>query len=145
MSIPARVLRMALAGVLGGAGVPVAAQGPPRPPGPAASEATTGLPSCAGSGGLELNIRDDTAMLDDTDRAAFGAAMRERYPMLARDGFAPAAVLLWRKRGDAWLYVTLAKASAPAAGWCFTATFAANVFGATPALVRKYFADADRT
>jgi len=117
MSIPACVLRMALAGVLGGTGVPVAAQGAPRPPGPAASEATTGLPSCVGSGGLELNIRDDAAMLDDADRAAFGAAMRQRYPMLGRDGFAPVAVLLWRKRGGAWLYVTLAKASAPAPGW----------------------------
>ena len=146
MSIAARVLRIALVGLLGGTGVQVAAQGPPRPPGVAAGETTTNLSGCAGSGSLELNIRDDTAMLDDTDRAALGAAMLKRYPMLGRDGFAPAAILLWRKRGGPWLYVTLAKAPAPGEGWCFSATFVANVFEATPALVRKYFfAGADRT
>jgi hypothetical protein len=146
MSIVARVLRIALVGLLGSAGVQVAAQGPPPSPGVTAGETMTSLSGCAGSGSLELNIRDDTAMLDDTDRAALGTAMLQRYPMLGRDGFAPAAILLWRKRGGPWLYVTLAKASAPGAGWCFSATFTANVFDATPVLVRKYFfAGADRT
>ncbi len=149
MSIPARFVRSALlgmTGVLAAAGPEVAAQGPAGPPAVATGETATGLPSCTGNGSLELNVRDDTAMLDDTDRAVLGAAMLQRYPMLGRDGFAPAGILLWRRQGGPWLYVTLAKSSAPGAGWCFTATFAGNVFDATSALVRKYFfAGADRT
>ena len=93
MSIVARVLHVALVGLMGGTGVQVAAQGPLRPPGVAPGETATSLSGCAGSGSLELNIRDDTAMLDDTDRAALGAAMLQRYPVLGRDGFVPAATL----------------------------------------------------
>jgi hypothetical protein len=125
--------------------VQVAAQELPRPLGFAAGETTTSLPSCTGSGSLGLIISDQGALLDAGDRAALGASMLQRYPALGRDGFAPAAILLWRRQGDPWLYVTLARTQAPGAHWCFTATFAAGVFEATPALVRKYFfAPADR-
>jgi hypothetical protein len=118
-----------LVGVFGAA----AAQGL-RGPGTAAQ-----LPSCVSDARLELGAADERALLDDTDRAALGSAMLQRYPMLARDGFAPAAILMWRKPGGEWLYVAIAGNGRSQAGWCFTASFNANVFDITPALLRKYF------
>lgn len=110
------------------------AQTPALPPGGAAS-----LPSCVSETRLEVAVADEHAWLDDTDRTALSRAMSQRYPMLGRDGFAPAAILMWRKPGQPWLYVALAKNDRTPAAWCFTASFSASVFDITPALVRKYF------
>jgi hypothetical protein len=103
-------------------------------PGGAAS-----LPNCVGDARLALAAADERALLDDTDRAALGSAMLQRYPMLGRDGFAPAAILMWRRSGGDWLYVALASGSRSQPGWCYTASFNAHVFDITPALLRKYF------
>lgn len=110
-----------------------AAQGLPAP-GTAAQ-----LPSCVSDARLEMAAADERALLDETDRAALGNAMLQRYPMLGRDGFAPVAILMWRKSGGDWLYVAIAGNGRTQPGWCFTASFNANVFDITPALLRKYF------
>ena len=102
------------------------------------------LTSCVSEAHLELQAADERVLLDAPDRAALGSAMLQRYPMLGRDGFAPAAILMWRKPGRDWLYVALSKSERAPGGWCFTASFAAKVFDVTPALERKYFSAASR-
>jgi hypothetical protein len=96
-----------------------------------------GLPNCVSDTRLELTAADERALLDDADRGGLGALMQQRYPALA--GFAPDAIVLWRRRGGEWLYVALAKSDRHAGGWCHSASFTAGVFDVTPALVRKYF------
>ena len=97
------------------------------------------LPSCVSDARLELRTADERAWLDTLDRESVGRAMLQRYPVLGRDGFEPAAILMWRQPGRDWLYVTLTRRDGEPAGWCFSATFSAGVFDITPALVFKYF------
>lgn len=136
----------ALATLLVGAGAPVQAVDGPRPlPGQTRIE----IPNCVGGAAIELQLGSDSMLLDGADQAAMAAAMLARYPMLGRDGFTPAAIVLWRKPGADWLYVTLARSAdgpAGSAAWCVTASFAAAPFDATAGLLRKYFfAGAART
>jgi len=115
------------------AGVCVAVSAEPLP----APDRPLDLPNCVSDARLELAAADERALLDDEDRAGIGALMQRRYPVLA--GFAPDAIVLWRRRGGEWLYVALAKSERHAGGWCHSASFTASVFDVTPALLRKYF------
>jgi hypothetical protein len=107
------------------------------------------IPNCTSGAAIELQFGSDSMLLDGADQAAIGAAMLARYPMLGRDGFAPAAIVLWRKPGADWLYVTLARAASgtsESSAWCVSASFVAAPFEATAGLLRKYFfAGAART
>lgn len=95
------------------------------------------LPNCVSETRLEFALADERVVLDDADRVGLGALIQRRYPVLA--GFAPEAIVLWRKRGGAWLYVALARSERHTAGWCHSSSFTADAFDITPALVRKYF------
>ena len=97
------------------------------------------IENCAGGPNLRLQSNDRRALLDDDDRRRLRSAMRDRYAVLARDGFEPLQILLWRKAPRELLYVSLAAGLDASDVLCFTATFAAEVFDLTPALTRKYF------
>jgi len=135
----------ALAALLAGVALSVEAQtgdGLRPPPG----QTRLAIPNCVGGAAIELQLGSDSMLLDGADQTAMAAAMLARYPMLGRDGFTPAAIVLWRKPGADWLYVTLARSadsstgsSAGGAAWCVTASFAAAPFDATAGLLRKYF------
>jgi len=105
--------------------------------GPTAPDLSPGLPNCVSDTRLEFAAADERVVLDDADRIGLGTLIQRRYPALA--GFAPDAIVLWRKNGGAWLYVALARSERHAGGWCQSASFTAGVFDVTPALVRKYF------
>lgn len=126
-----RPLRCCAGLMLAGLFVAVSAQPTPAPDG------TLGLPNCVSEARLDFAAADERALLDDADRAGIGALMQRRFPVLA--GFAPDAIVLWRRRGGEWLYVALARSERHAGGWCHSASFTAGVFDVTPALVRKYF------
>jgi hypothetical protein len=129
--LPARRAVPALAWLL--AWAPVLGAGP-LPQG----EART-IENCAGGPPLQIAAADNRAVLDDDDRRQLSAAMRLRFPVLAADDFTPAQIVLWQKAPNEWLYVSLAlRREAPDAP-CFTATFVAAVFDASPDLLRKYF------
>ena len=97
------------------------------------------IESCAGGPTLSLRSNDRRALLDEPDRRTLQRAMRERFAVLERDGFAPVQILMWRKAPRELLYVSLAPSDDGSQLLCFTATFSAEVFEQTPALVRKYF------
>jgi hypothetical protein len=100
------------------------------------------IESCVSHDSIEFSIGHNSALLDDEDRLLVSAAMRQRYPMLRADGFAPSHVMLWRKPGADWLFVTLLTNPEKAGEMCFTATFAAAGFELTPRLLQKYFVSA---
>lgn len=97
------------------------------------------IPSCVGSDAIEVAARDAHAWLEPGDIDAVTLAMHERYPQLARDGFAAERLLLWRKPTGTWLYVALVD-TGPRSG-CFTATVSASTLPITRTLLRKYFAE----
>ena len=100
------------------------------------------IESCVGGAPIRFRAEDRRAWLDAADAAAVGAALTRRYPVLDRDGLLPDAIVLWRKPVDGWLYVTLLANPAKPSDVCFTATFAANRFELTAALLSKYFGGA---
>jgi hypothetical protein len=118
--------------LLGAAALQAGAQTSPRPAGSA-------LPHCVGPGRVEWRVGDESALLDEGDRAALSAEMLRRYPMLGADTFASAGIVLSRQAGGDWIYVALAKRGTEASDRCVAATFTAKVFDTTPALLRKYF------
>lgn len=97
------------------------------------------IASCVSPQALRFESGDVNAVLDDGDRDAVAAAMAERYPMLQRDGFAPAHIVLWQKKGGELLFVSLKSREDAPGEMCFTATFAAARFEFTPHLLMKYF------
>jgi hypothetical protein len=133
---PASVRASALAALLSAFAASVASQGADGPR-PLPGQTRVEIPNCVSGAAIELQLGSDSMLLDGADRAAIGAAMLARYPMLGH-GFTPAAIVLWRKPGADWLYVTLAR-PADSAAWCVTASFAAGPFEATAGLLRKYF------
>jgi hypothetical protein len=66
-------------------------------------------------------------------------ALTRRYPMIEQHGLAPQGIALWRKPQAGWLYVSLLINPAKPGEACFTATFVADRFELTSALVEKYF------
>lgn len=97
------------------------------------------IPNCVGGAPLALRAAQPRALLDGGDRAVLQAAMLQRYPVLARDAFAPADILLWRGADERWVYVALQSDARRPGGRCVAASFAAAAFAITPALLRKYF------
>ncbi|MEP6876405.1 MAG: hypothetical protein ABI887_18775 [Burkholderiales bacterium] len=95
--------------------------------------------SCAGGPSIVVGADDQRALIDDTERDSLLAEMRARYPVLERDTFAPAVILLWHKPRGEWLYVSLQPNPIASGNLCFTATFVARLFRITPALASKYF------
>jgi hypothetical protein len=124
--------RLARGGLVALCGAALAQSPPARVP-----NLSLGLPNCVSETRLEFAAADERAVLDAADRDGIGTLMQQRYPALA--GFAPDAIVLWRKSGGAWLYVALARSERHAGGWCHSASVTAGVFDVTPALVRKYF------
>ena len=106
-------------------------------PFPAGRTAT--IDSCAGGVPIQFRADDRRVVLDAVDAAAVGAALTRRYPVLERDGLTPDGVVLWRKPHAGWLFVTLLANPAKPADVCFTATFVADRFDVTAALLVKYF------
>jgi hypothetical protein len=97
------------------------------------------ISSCVGGPPIALSAVDARALLDQEEREKLLAEMLARYPMLERDGFAPAAILLWHKAAGEWLYVSMKPNGFDDNALCFTATFVAKMFQITPALTSKYF------
>lgn len=98
------------------------------------------IDSCTGSGpAISFGLADSRVLLQEDDKRSVHAAMLQRYPMLQRDGFESGHILLWRRPGGEWVYVSLAATTGPASATCFTATFSGQAFEFTPALVQKYF------
>lgn len=105
-----------------------------------ASGGGAAVESCVSSQALHIGRDDARAVLDAPDHQAVAAQMLARYPMLARDGFAPSHIVLWQREGRDWLYVTLLENPAGPGEVCFTATFTASALAITPQLLGKYFA-----
>jgi hypothetical protein len=101
---------------------------------------TAAVESCVSGPAIRFEAGDSKALLDDGDRQRVQREMVARYPMLQRDGFEPSYIVLWRKAGSDWLYVTLLANGERPSDLCFTATFTAAAFEFTDALLRKYFA-----
>ena len=68
-----------------------------------------------------------------------GEALLRRYPAFAQGGLAPQAIVLWRKPGADWLYITLLINPGKPAEVCFTASFVAAKISITPVMLKKYF------
>jgi hypothetical protein len=117
----------------------------PLPPAAAQAQVTVIIPSCIDdSPALTLPAADSLALLDADDRHRFQAALLSHYPVLAREGFDAAQVLLWGKAQDEWLYISVLPGTDTSQVACFTATFRAQAFDFTPELVQKYFSGNDR-
>lgn len=97
------------------------------------------IANCVGGAPLALRAVEPRVLLDAGDRAMLRAAMLQRYPVLARDGFEPADILLWRGTAGHWAYVALQSDTRRPGGRCVAASFAAAAFAITPALLQKYF------
>lgn len=106
-------------------------------PFPAGRTAT--IESCVGGAPIQFRADDRRVVLEAVDAAAVGSALARRYPVLERDGLTPDGVVLWRKPQSGWLFVTLLANPAKPADRCFTATFVAERFEITAALLVKYF------
>lgn len=105
------------------------------PPG----SSNTYVENCIGAETIELHAGEDSALLDPADSARTFAAMLKRYPMLERDGFAPTAIVLWRKPESGWVYLALNSHPDKPGKVCSAATFSAGVFEFSATLLRKYF------
>ena len=106
-------------------------------PFPAGRTAT--IDSCVGGVPIQFRADDRRVVLEAVDAAAVGAALARRYPVIERDGLVADGVVLWRKPHAGWLFVTLLANPAKPADVCFTATFVADRFDITAALLVKYF------
>ncbi|MEO7336339.1 MAG: hypothetical protein ABIV63_07150 [Caldimonas sp.] len=97
------------------------------------------IPNCANGPPIVFGAEDRRVQLDAVDVGAVAAAVGRRYPVLERDGLAPDAIVLWRKPGSGWLYVTMLVNPSKPVEACFTATFVAQRFELTGRLLVKYF------
>jgi len=108
----------------------------PRPVAAAISDA---IESCVDRTTLRFGPGERRAILDAEDTETVGVALMRRYPAFAQVGFAPQAIVLWRKPGADWLYVTLLVNPGKPGEVCFTASFVAARIEATPVMLKKYF------
>ena len=97
------------------------------------------IESCVDGTTLRFAPNERRALLDHEDTGTVGAALMRRYPAFAQVGFAPQAIVLWRKPGAEWLYVTLLVNPGKPGEVCFTASFVAARIEATPVMLKKYF------
>jgi hypothetical protein len=96
------------------------------------------IESCASGPPITLGLADERAVLADGERDALIVEMTARYPLLGSDGFNPPVILLWHKTPREWLYVSLQPGGDASGTLCFTASFVAEQFRITPALIRAY-------
>ena len=97
------------------------------------------IESCVDSTTLRFAAGERRAILDAEDTGTVGEALMRRYPAFAQVGFAPQAIVLWRKPGAEWLYVTLLVNPGKPGEVCFTASFVAARIAVTPVMLKKYF------
>ena len=97
------------------------------------------IESCVSTDALQIAAADRHAWLDDADRDAAAAAIGARFPLLARDGFAPSELLLWDRPRQGWVYVAVIVNPERPGERCFTATISFDAVPAARSLLRKYF------
>ena len=108
-------------------------------PRPFAAAIGDAIESCVDSTTLRFGKGERRAILDSEDTETVGEALMRRYPAFAQVGFAPQAIVLWRKPGADWLYVTLLVNPGKPGEVCFTASFVAARIEVTPVMLKKYF------
>lgn len=98
------------------------------------------MASCVeGSPPLVFARADPRALLDSDDRQRFQGAALTLYRVLDRSAFASVQIMLWGKGPGEWVYVSVLPVDGDTQRSCFTATFSAEPFEFTPALIHKYF------
>ena len=97
------------------------------------------IESCVDSTTLRFGSDERRAILDAADTDIVGEALLRRYPAFAQSGLTPQAIVLWRKPGADWLYITLLINPGKPGEVCFTASFVAAKISITPVMLRKYF------
>jgi hypothetical protein len=100
---------------------------------------TDAIESCVDASTIRFSTTDRRAFLEAADTEAVRAAIVHRYPMVEQDGLAPQRLVLWRNPKFGWVYVALLSNPAKPGEVCFTASFDADKFDLTPALIAKYF------
>jgi hypothetical protein len=108
-------------------------------PRPFAAAIGDAIESCVDRTTLRFGKDERRAILDAEDTETVGEALMRRYPAFAQVGFAPQAIVLWRKPGADWLYVTLLVNPGKPGEVCFTASFVAARIETTPVMLKKYF------
>jgi hypothetical protein len=108
-------------------------------PRPFAAAIGDAIESCVDNTTLRFGKDERRAILDADDTESVGEALLRRYPAFAQDSLAPQAIILWRKPGADWLYITLLINPAKPAEVCFTASFVAAKISITPVMLKKYF------
>lgn len=106
---------------------------------PAATAIADVIESCVDPSTIHFRPDDRHALLDEADAQAVRTAIVRRYPKVEEDGMAPQRVVLWRHPAFGWVYVALLVNPAKAGEVCFTASFGADKFEMSPALIGKYF------
>jgi len=106
---------------------------------PTATAITDAIESCVDTSTIRFRHDDHRALLEGADAEAVRAAIVLRYPKVEEDGLAPQRVVLWRHPEFGWVYVALLVNPAKPGEVCFTASFAADKFEMSPALLQKYF------
>ena len=106
---------------------------------PLAAAIGDAIESCVDSATIRFGKDERRVILDAADTATVGTALLRRYPAFAQSGFAPQAIVLWRKPASDWLYVSLLVNPGKPGEVCFTATFVAARFEMTPVMLKKYF------
>ncbi|MCE9661081.1 MAG: hypothetical protein K8R60_21340 [Burkholderiales bacterium] len=108
-------------------------------PRPFAAAIGDAIESCVDSTTLRFGKDERRAVLDALDTETVGEALLRRYPAFAQSGLAPQAIVLWRKPGADWLYITLLVNPGKPGEACFTASFVASKISVTPVMLKKYF------
>jgi hypothetical protein len=108
-------------------------------PRPLAAAIGDAIESCVDATTLRFGRDERRAILDAEDTGTVGEALLRRYPAFAQVGFAPQAIVLWRKPGAGWLYITLLVNPGKPGEVCFTASFVAARVEVTPVMLKKYF------
>jgi hypothetical protein len=108
-------------------------------PRPFAAAIGDAIESCVDSTTLRFGRDERRAILDAADTETVGEALVRRYPAFAQSGLVPQAIVLWRKPGAEWLYITLLVNPGKPGEVCFTASFAAAKIAVTPVMLKKYF------
>lgn len=108
-------------------------------PRPFAAAIGDAIESCVDNATLRFGRDERRALLDSDDTETVGEALLRRYPAFAQVGLAPQAIVLWRKPGAEWLYITLLVNPGKPGEVCFTASFVAARIDVTPVMLKKYF------
>jgi|NGEPerStandDraft_6_1074524.scaffolds.fasta_scaffold04037_4 hypothetical protein len=106
---------------------------------PVATAIADAIESCVDTSAIRFRVEDRRVLLEAGDTAAVSAAIVRRYPMIEQDGLAPQRLVLWRHPQFGWVYVALLVNPSKPGEVCFTATFGANRFDLSTALIEKYF------